>query len=430
MGLTQIKAEWHRLEAVLMHKPSLEVFVGLLEPYSFLYERAFSYEKARIEHEKIRNMLEDLGVTVHLLNDAITQRASRDAGFKSELINMALEYIQFIGRTQSLANEYRDRLRANLDLYGLEQWLGISMLSPAVDTSVLTHPRVILNNPLANLFYLRDQQAITDKGVVIGRPARGLRQREPMLTRLVLKALDAKICYSVEEPGTFEGGDFIPLGNFALIGCGDRTNINGALQVMRSAVGVSEVGIVHNPIHPLIGKRDSMVTMHLDTYFNVAAQNVAVGHPQLLKRARVDIYQRKAGKFSQVTTAKRTNLWNYLKDKGFQIIELTTLEQLAYASNFLCIDNGKILAIDVRKIAPFVLKNLAQKADKDAKYRKLYDQAKSDWDRLKLSGEFFPHKRKMYKLDVQFEHISALALTGGYGGLHCLTCTLRREKEH
>ena len=64
-----------------------------------------------------------------------------------------------------------------------------------------------------------------------------------------------------------------------MIGIGDRTNIEGIEQILENGVGYSEIGLVHQPKHPLIphGKTDLMMNMHLDTYFNVASDGVVVG---------------------------------------------------------------------------------------------------------------------------------------------------------
>ena len=45
-----IRAEWHTLQNVIIHRPGIEMFFGLMEPYSFLFERAFSMDEAVYEH--------------------------------------------------------------------------------------------------------------------------------------------------------------------------------------------------------------------------------------------------------------------------------------------------------------------------------------------------------------------------------------------
>ena len=53
----KIKAEWDPLKKIVIHRPGMEMFFGLLEPYSSLYERAFSRSGARREHEMLEMIL-------------------------------------------------------------------------------------------------------------------------------------------------------------------------------------------------------------------------------------------------------------------------------------------------------------------------------------------------------------------------------------
>ena len=62
--------------------------------------------------------------------------------------------------------------------------------------------------------------------------------------------------------------------------------------------------------------------------------------------------------------------------KGFEIINITTLEYLAYASNFLCVKNGTIVSVEVDRIVKDILKFLNEKAAADSEnYGKLLTQA-------------------------------------------------------
>ncbi|MDG6929243.1 MAG: hypothetical protein JRN29_04250, partial [Nitrososphaerota archaeon] len=43
------RAEWDRLRTVMMHRPGIEMHLGLLAPYASLYERAFNLGDALLE---------------------------------------------------------------------------------------------------------------------------------------------------------------------------------------------------------------------------------------------------------------------------------------------------------------------------------------------------------------------------------------------
>jgi arginine deiminase len=125
---------------------------------------------------------------------------------------------------------------------------------------------------------------------------------------------------------------------------------------------------------------------------------------------------------------EESNLHDFIKGKGFDIINITTLEQMSYASNFLCIKDGTILAVEVERIVKDVLNNLAAMAAKDpTRYGRLLDQAKKDYDSLKSEGGFFPHKKEIYEHGIDAYPIIIRNLTGGYGGAHCMTCALTRS---
>jgi arginine deiminase len=275
---------------------------------------------------------------------------------------------------------------------------------------------------------MRDQQAVTDRGMILSRMSKPQRMREPEITKFLWDCLKIPVTCEVKNPGTFEGGDFIPMDEFALIGIGDRTNMAGVEQILKNGVGYSEVAIVHQPTHPLLpsGKTDYMMNMHLDTYFNVASDGVVVGCDILLKNAEVEIYQKEGlGEYSKIN--KHTNLHDYIVSKGFEIIDITTLEFLAYASNFLCVKNGTIISVEVDRLVKGVINNLIKKASVDPEtYGELLKQVKKDYAFLHGEGQFFPHKKEIYQHDIDAYPLNLINLTGGYGGAHCMTCALKR----
>src|SRR2546430_10789320 len=90
-----------------------------------------------------------------------------------------------------------------------------------------------------------------------------------------------------------------------MIGIGDRTNLNGASQVLRRGTNFEEVAVIHQPAHPLIpgDEPDPMINMHLDTYLNFPGKNIAVGCIPLLKRAKDRKSTRLNSSHSQISYA-------------------------------------------------------------------------------------------------------------------------------
>ncbi|MFX1319572.1 MAG: arginine deiminase family protein [Promethearchaeota archaeon] len=430
---TKIRAEWDSLKTVVIHQPGIEMFFGLLEPFASLYERAFSRYGAREEHKQLEYILRhELNVNVLKMKDIILNAADVNPTIRQQLVDLAHATIDIKGSESDIALA-RNELNKNEPLLDVDHFFKTLLLNPLIQLKTgkgtrAIHLNITERQPLSNLYFMRDQQAVTDKGIFLSRMSKPQRRSEPKITRFLWEIIAANVVHETQAPGTFEGGDFIPMKDFALVGLGDRSNQAGVEQMLRYGLNFDEVGVVHQPNHPLIPskKPDPMVDMHLDTYFNVASSSVVIGLDLLLRQAIVEIYHRKGpGEYEKEKTT--TNLHDYVKDKGLDLISITTLEQLAYASNFLCIRDGTILAIEVERDVKAVLENLQTKAKSEPqRYEKLLAQAEKDYKTLKNQSEFFPHKRGIYQHGIDIYPIVLPNLTGGYGGAHCMTCALRR----
>ena len=430
--VAKINAEWDHLKKVAVHTPGMEMYFGLLDPYSSLYERAFSQSDALREHELLLYTLKhEFKVDVLPLKDTIISTSEKNKATRENLVKLAQDTISFTGNSQDV-KQAREEINKNKNKLDSDYYFNTVLLNPCIGLESSEGIRMIQlkvteREPLSNLYFMRDQQAVTDKGIIVSRMSKPQRQRESILTKFLWKTLNKPIVHEIQAPGTFEGGDFMPLGEFALIGMGDRTNRKGVEQMLKYGVGYDEICVVHQPNHPLIpgDNIDPMVNMHLDTYFNIVSKEVAVGCELLLKNAMVEIYHRSDDGY--IKTTEEMNLHDYILSKDFDIINITTLEQMAYASNFLCIRNGTILAVEVDRVVKNVLDKLRLKAIAEPeRYKKLLSQAKKDYRELRLQGQFFPHKKEIYQHDIDAYPLNLVNLTGGYGGAHCMSCALKR----
>jgi arginine deiminase len=222
-----------------------------------------------------------------------------------------------------------------------------------------------------------------------------------------------------------EGGDFIPCGEFALIGVGDRTSPAAVAEILAQGIHFPEVVVVHQPRHPLLGANDPMVNMHLDTYLNFPGDGLAVGYPEMLKSARAEVFHRGGdGRYHRV---RHTRLMRYLQERWFTVIPITTLEQMCYATNFLTVRDRHIVIPDVGSNAEKVLANLQRAAESSpAKYHRLFVRASIDFNELRSTGTFFPNKPQAREYGLEATRVPLSNLTGAFGGAHCLTCTLER----
>ncbi|MHB8351939.1 MAG: arginine deiminase family protein [Thermoplasmata archaeon] len=421
------RAEWHPLRRVALRAPQMEAFFGLLEPYAALYERVFSLKEARREHAALVAALRaGFGVRVEDLDDLLARAAERRAGVARELRSRAAAAVTFRGPGASRARREFDQTLRQLDP---EQLIETLVLRPEFRFVRSAGARAVrsfatLRQPLTNLFFLRDQQALTDRGLVLGRPATPQRRPEVDLTGFVWRSSGMRPLAPIRR-GTFEGGDFLPAGAFALVGLGDRTNATGVRELLAGGLGFDEVGVVHRPRHPLLSARDAMVNMHLDTYLNFPGEGIAVGHRGMLERARVDLYRRDGGIYRPAGT---THLLGYLeRTRGFRLVEISTLEQLCYATNFLTIRDRSVVVPDVGGNARKVLANLARlAAAAPRRYGRLHERAAEEYRQLGGSGRFFPFRRELRDIGLESVRVPLANLTGAFGGAHCLTAVLAR----
>ena len=430
-----VRAEWDALKEVVIHRPGIEMFFGLMAPFSFLYERAFSMDEAIYEHTELEHALSSAGVRVHRLKRLAINIAKENSALLERAREYAVGIVNFSGPSDDVNKARREFKKSVTDL-DAETIFNILLLRPSVALEEkkgvrVVLPRVTLDVPLANLYFMRDQQAVSDRGVMVGRMSKPQRQMEPLITGAILEMAGAKIAFHVKQPGTFEGGDFMPAGEFAMLGLGDRTNRSGVNQILASGVGFDEVAVVHQAAHPLIpgDQPDPMINMHLDTYLNIAGRGIAVGCIPLLKRAKVEVYKR-SSKGAYKRQSGNPNIHDYLVARGFKIVPISTLEQMCYASNFLCLGDRKIMAVEVENVVGKVLKNLEyQEKLAPHRYAKLFQAVKKEHAQLRGSGQFFPHKKEFNDLGVEATALPLQEITGGYGGAHCMTCVLSRQQK-
>ena len=428
----RIIAEWDRLRKAIMHRPGIEVFFGLLDPGSSLYERAFSQNAALSEHVNLANVLSnDAGIKVEMLCEGIAKRA-KSGRRRRMLESAASSSIDFIGTASEVKNA-RKEFGRNLSSYDENYLINIMLLMPRLilkksrGTGSI-HLSVTERDPLSNLYFMRDQQVVADKGLFISRMAKPQRRNETRLTSMLWEMMGLPISHRAKAPATIEGGDFFPMGEFALLGMGDRTNASGVLQMMRHGISAPELAVVSQPQNPLIPSeyKDPMLDIHLDTYLNVAGKDLAVGSETLLKLAKVDIYERKEETYKK--THEKKTLWDYLKSKGFDIINLTMLEQMSYASNFLCLGEKKILTAESGAIIKKTVSRISKLAEEAPRhYGSLNLQMRRDYTMLSQKGSAFPSRKKMSEYGIDYMGADISNLTGGYGGAHCMTAAIDRN---
>ena len=192
----------------------------------------------------------------------------------------------------------------------------------------------------------------------------------------------------IEGNGRLEGGDYIPAGTVAFIGCGMRTNEEGIRQIMEAdAFGHDTIVVVHDH------KRWQM-QMHLDTHFNIIDRdlctmvssrlNAKPGEPEF---NTCDIYAREPGTKSYSLLQKDLPFVEYMRGRGFEIIPIDYEDEMHYANNYLTIAPRHIMAV---------------------------------------AGQSKAYQQRLADAGVTVEWIPLESLIDGYGAAHCMTQVLKR----
>ena len=96
-----IRAEWDRLNRIVVHRPGIEMFLGLLEPYASLYERVFNRQEATREHEFMEHILKyHFGIDVIRLESVIESEAANNPDIREKLIDLARSSVDITADTQ------------------------------------------------------------------------------------------------------------------------------------------------------------------------------------------------------------------------------------------------------------------------------------------------------------------------------------------
>jgi len=402
------RAEWDRPTDVLVHTPGEELFLGVIHPEAALFERAFSIQGAAAEHRAYIDLLRQSGARVHTVVETLLQ-GTVDATGRAVPGEALDELRAFAGEFLTVdASALGDEAQAEQAAYTQRtlaalhprELVGIILDCPTVRLrpSLVANTRYSASyelSPVMNLYFCRDQQITTAKGVVVGRMNSEQRRVETRIMGFVLRKLGIEPIYEVTGDGRLEGGDFIPCGDTALIGQGLRTNAEGVRQLLEHQVfGVPRVAVVKEPWQ-------NQDQMHLDTFFNILGPGRAVlvaermdvrDHTGAIvkparpdRRCKVDVYELQDGAYKR--TREDLDFQAFLeKDLGFSLIPVSSEDQLKYAINFLCIGPERILAV----------------------------AGASDEYHAALAG-------------IDATWMDFANLTGGYGAAHCCVQVLHRE---
>jgi arginine deiminase len=288
----QIDNEYGKLEAVLVHRPGMEIDRLTHDNMAqFLFEDIPFLRRMQDEHDAFVARMRDNGVHVVYLEDLLLD-VVRIESARSELIDIvcrnanmpaiadaltslkhwdseALVELLFAGVT---ANEYNERTGQRLSVPG--------------DDDPFLLP------PIPNAYFCRDPAVVVRDVAISSKMHYRERVRESVLTRAVLENhpdyLDNKITYggtdepTEDRPFTIEGGDVIVLSADAvLIGASERTRSETIGLLAGKCFRDGRVKRVYEI--PIPTER---AFMHLDTVFTVVDRGMVVWYAEVMEHVQ------------------------------------------------------------------------------------------------------------------------------------------------
>jgi arginine deiminase len=413
MGVTKAEGLWgqdhenDKALVVVVCAPSLSKRMGALHPAGALYARPVHIDQARDAHAAFVNLLRKRGVVTHDVREILGRDADWNVGARVGLENLAASRLTYrLGDGHIDVDELTRHYVSDAYKHSVLEEMDVDQL---VDI-VLTNPTVTVLNtqrdtgclaeysfsPLTNIVFTRDQQITTAMGVVICRLRSVQRQREVEVLEFCLRKLGVNLLGRVAE-GHLEGGDFFPCGReMCFVGVGPRSDVDAVKWMMRKDLfGTERVIVVRDELDRHQDR------MHLDCVFNIVDTKCCLLFDGIVSkdpalRRTVDVYKRSGnspkddlGWYAYAESESKVEFVDFLKKNEFEIIAITEDEQLGYGCNVLNLGNGELISserLSARKIATHP----------------------------GFSGTV--------------EYIDFSAVTAMYGGLHCSSQVVSREK--
>ncbi len=392
-------SELYPIDIIITHVPQMENFLSTLHPAGSLFLDVVNYKELINNFNCLREIVKESNLKLLTVKEILQYN-------RTELEKIAKSYLKYSLTENEAYCQLKSDQKEKIDYYASEQYKEM-VLSKLDDDQlfdvVMTNPHYkikyskvntnvefedITFNPLGNLLYCRDQQIVTQKGVVLGRFNAKIREHETPLMKHMWKNLGVDIVGEIPVGGTMEGGDFITVkDDLALMGIGIRTNFKAAQYMMENDIlGCDRFGLV-------VDEKDlNQDRMHLDTFFNVLDNEnvVMLDFENILReegrdlRRKVVLYEKvketSNGNTSNVLNVSSTNgtieqngsssqykevpkdgyevfgkyrrtkiyadFKEFLELEGYKILPINLDEQVDEITNFLNFGNGVIVCVN------------------------------------------------------------------------------------
>ncbi len=175
-----------------------------------------------------------------------------------------------------------------------------------------------------NLVFTRDSSFVTDAGAVLMRMGIPSRRLETPIIKAAYDSLAIPVGLELRAPMTFEGGGFALLeGGVAVSGLCNRTT-RDALDAIRGFL--FENGVVDTFIVLNLPEDD----IHIDGDFAELPGRVTLVHIETLEHEPAEFYTK--------SETWRQSFVGWLREEGWDILEITDQERWNMAANFLTLD--------------------------------------------------------------------------------------------
>lgn len=358
------KTEIYKPNLVILYLPFPNFSWPNLHPRAALYN---SYSNVHLVIKNItdaKNLLEKEGIEVYTINDVLKKNRENLLKFAMKSVTYQLkELLKFKTEVQkhelefALSDKYKEETLSHFTDDELVETImhnPICNIEPdSINTGLILSTIEI--DPLANMIFCRDQQIITQKGIVLSNLNSKQREREKDIIEFFYEQLGVKILGEVSNNSKLEGGDFMTIKeDLSLLGISLRTNFESAVYLMENDfLGTKRFAVVVDE-NDLNQKR-----MHLDSFFNILNSeevllldmSTIVPKPldsngvELNLRRTVHLFEKKEGKqiFGNYDLVKKIDFEEFLKEEGFRIIKVTHEQQSAFIISFLNIGNNEII---------------------------------------------------------------------------------------
>ena len=174
-----------------------------------------------------------------------------------------------------------------------------------------------------NLLFTRDVASVTKQAALLMRPTHPARCFEPVYMKKVFDSMDIPTLEIAR--GKVEGGDLVYLDeNTLMIGFGPRTNLDGVKAIE---------DLVSEAVKTILAVPLPSFRVHLDGALMILDRDVAIVHPgSLLFPAKL------------LQEEELVLMPDYLKEEGFDLIEVTDEEVINFGPNLLVVKPNMVVS--------------------------------------------------------------------------------------